>query len=92
LDDLSLIAPIDGDSRFHICALGQMPKPLQNPLIDVHRAELVFWLSYAKRRSPPAVWLRGRNHTSTMVHIGTTDEFLGLSMLDSLIIPDHDPH
>jgi acetyl esterase len=44
-------------------------------------------LSQAKRRSPPTVWLRGHNHTSTMAHIGTTDELLGLAMLDFIARP-----
>jgi len=56
-------------------------------LIDLHCAELVFRLSQVKRRSPPTVWLRGHNHTSTMAHIGTADELLGLAILDFIDRP-----
>jgi hypothetical protein len=47
----------------------------ENPLIDVHCAELAFRLAQAKRRSPPLLWLRGHNHTSAIGHINT-DEVL----------------
>lgn len=78
LDDLSPVAHVDANSVPTLVAWGEY----ENPLIDVHCAELVFRLSQAKRRSPPTIWLRGHNHTSTMAHIGTSDELLGHSMLD----------
>jgi acetyl esterase len=83
LDDLSPVAHIDADSVPTLVAWGEY----ENPLIDVHCAELVFRLSQAKRHSPPMVWLRGHNHTSTMAHIGTADELLGSAMLDFIHHP-----
>jgi acetyl esterase len=83
LDDLSPVTHVDTDSVPTFVAWGEY----ENPLIDVHCAELVFRLSQAKRRSTPTVWLRGHNHTSTMAHIGTTDELLGLAMLDFIARP-----
>jgi len=83
LNDLSPVTHVDGDSVPTFVAWGEY----ENPLIDVHCAELVFRLSQAKRRSPPTVWLRGHNHTSTMAHIGTTEELLGLSILDFIAHP-----
>lgn len=53
----------------------------ENPLIDMHCAELVHALSQAKRRSPPVVWLRGHNHTSAIAHINTADEHLAREIL-----------
>jgi acetyl esterase len=78
LADLSPVTHIDANSIPTLVAWGEY----ENPLIDVHCAELVSRLSQAKRRSPPTVWLRGHNHTSTMAHIGTADDFLGHAMLD----------
>lgn len=53
----------------------------ENPLIDMHMAELGFALARAKRRSPPQVWLRGHNHTSAVAHIGTDDTRLADEIL-----------
>jgi acetyl esterase len=78
LDDLSPVSHVDAGSVPTLVAWGEY----ENPLIDIHCAELVFRLSQAKRRSPPTVWLRGHNHTSTMAHIGTDDELLGEALLD----------
>jgi acetyl esterase len=78
LDDLSPVTHVDAGSVPTLVAWGEF----ENPLIDVHCAELVSRLSQAKRRSPPTVWLRGHNHTSTMAHIGTADELLGEALLD----------
>jgi acetyl esterase/lipase len=83
LNDLSPVTHVDGHSVPTFVAWGEY----ENPLIDVHCAELVSRLSQAKRRSPPMVWLRGHNHTSTMAHIGTSEELLGLSMLDFIDHP-----
>jgi hypothetical protein len=54
----------------------------ENPLLDVHCAELVFRLAEAKKRSPPVFWLKGHNHTSTIAHVGTSDEALGRKVLE----------
>jgi hypothetical protein len=59
----------------------------ENPLIDVHCAELCFRLAQAKRRSPPSMWLRGHNHTSSIGHINTAEDALGLAMLDFIANP-----
>jgi acetyl esterase/lipase len=59
----------------------------ENPLIDVHCSELVFRLGEAKRRSPPLLWLAGHNHTSTIAHINTAEDTLGLAMLDFIRNP-----
>jgi acetyl esterase len=83
LDDISPVMHVDADSVPTLVAWGEY----ENPLIDLHCAELVFRLSQVKRRSPPTVWLRGHNHTSTMAHIGTADELLGLAILDFIDRP-----
>jgi acetyl esterase/lipase len=83
LDNLSPVTHVDANSVPTFVAWGEY----ENPLIDLHCAELVFRLSQAKRRSPPTVWLRGHNHTSTMAHIGTADDLLGISMLDFIEHP-----
>jgi acetyl esterase len=83
LNELSPVTHVDSDSVATFVAWGEY----ENPLIDVHCAELVSRLSQAKRRCPPMVWLRGHNHTSTMAHIGTSEDFLGLSILDFIDHP-----
>jgi acetyl esterase len=83
LDDLSPVTHVNADSVPTLVAWGEY----ENPLIDLHCAELVFRLAQAKRRSPPTVWLRGHNHTSTMAHIGTADELLGAALLDFIEHP-----
>jgi acetyl esterase/lipase len=77
LDDVSPVSHVGADSVPTLVAWGEY----ENPLLDVHCAELVFRLAAAKKRSPPVVWLRGHNHTSTMAHIGTADDELGRAML-----------
>jgi acetyl esterase len=59
----------------------------ENPLLDVHCAELCFRLAQAKRRAPPSMWLRGHNHTSSIAHIDTAEDALGLAMLDFIANP-----
>ena len=59
----------------------------ENPLLDVHCAELAFRLAHAKRRSPPVLWLRGHNHTSAIGHINTAEDLLGRAMLDFMAQP-----
>ena len=55
---------------------------LENPLIDIHMAELAHALARARRRSPPLVWLRGHNHTSSIAHLGSSDRQLELAIAD----------
>ena len=84
LDDFSPVSHIEPESIPTFVAWGEY----ENPLLDVHCAELVYRLSAAKKRSPPVVWLPGHNHTSTIAHIGTADEMLGQAILDFI----SDPH
>jgi acetyl esterase len=83
LDDVSPVTHLGPDSVPTFVAWGEY----ENPLLDMHCAELVFRLSQAKKRSPPAVWLRGHNHTSTIAHIGTADEMLGHEILAFITDP-----
>ena len=59
----------------------------ENPLVDVYCAELAYRLAVAKRRSPPVLWLRGHNHTSSIAHIGTSEEILGQAIRDFIHAP-----
>ena len=59
----------------------------ENPLIDMHSAELVHALAQARRRSPPLVWLRGHNHTSSIAHLGTSDTMLEQAIADFIDNP-----
>lgn len=59
----------------------------ENPLIDLHCAELVHRLAQAKRRSPPVVWLAGHNHTSSIAHINTADERFARQILEFMNDP-----
>ena len=83
LDDLSPVSHVDADSPPTFVAWGEF----ENPLIDVHCSELVFRLGEAKRRSPPMMWLRTHNHTSTMAHINTAEDDLGRALLDFIADP-----
>lgn len=49
----------------------------ENPLIDVHCAELIHRLAHVKRRAPPMFWLPRHNHTSTVAQINTADDLVG---------------
>lgn len=83
LADVSAVSHADAGSVPTFIAWGEY----ENPLIDVHCAELAFRLADAKRRSPPVMWLRGHNHTSTIAHIGTADETLGRAILEFIADP-----
>lgn len=78
LDDVSPVSHVSADSVPTFVAWGEF----ENPLLDVHCAELVYRLAAAKRHSPPTLWLRGHNHTSTIGHINTSEDDLGRAMLD----------
>ncbi len=54
----------------------------ENPLIDVHCAELFNELSITQRRSPRFVWMAGHNHTSIVSHMNTAEEVLGQNILE----------
>jgi acetyl esterase/lipase len=77
-DDYSPVSHIDRDSVPTFVAWAEF----ENPLIDVYCAELVYRLADAKRKSPPAMWLAGHNHTSSIGHIGTSDDALGQAIVD----------
>lgn len=83
LDDVSPVTHVGPDSIPTLVAWGEF----ENPLLDLHCAELVFRLAQAKRRSPPVLWLRGHNHTSTMAHINTAEDTLGREMLTFIADP-----
>jgi acetyl esterase len=78
LDDVSPVSHVSADSVPTFVAWGEY----ENPLIDLHCSELLYRLAVAKRRSPPMLWLRGHNHTSTIGHINTTEDDLGRALLD----------
>jgi acetyl esterase/lipase len=83
LDRLSPVSHVGPDSIPTFVAWGEF----ENPLIDVHCAELVHKLAHAKGRCPPTAWLRGHNHTSTIAHINTAENLLGLALLDFIASP-----
>jgi acetyl esterase/lipase len=77
LDALSPVSHVGADSVATFVAWGEY----ENPLLDIHCAELVFRLGQAKRRTPPMMWLKGHNHTSTIGHFNTADDALGRAIL-----------
>jgi acetyl esterase len=77
LDDYSALSHVDAGSIPTFVAWGEY----ENPLIDVHCAELVYRLGRAKRRTPPMMWLKGHNHTSTIAHFNTAEDDLGRAIL-----------
>lgn len=83
LDDLSPVTHVGAGSAPTFVAWGEF----ENPLIDLHCAELVFRLGQAKRRSPPIMWLPTHNHTSTMAHINTAEDALGGALLRFIANP-----
>lgn len=83
LDRLSPVSHVGPDSIPTFVAWGEF----ENPLIDVHCAELVHRLAQAKGRCPPTLWLHGHNHTSTIAHINTAENMLGSALLDFIASP-----
>jgi acetyl esterase/lipase len=83
LNDVSPVSHVEADSVPTFVAWAEF----ENPLIDVHCAELVYRLAVAKRRSPPTLWLRGHNHTSSIGHINTAEDDLGRALLDFIANP-----
>lgn len=77
LDALSPVSHVNANSVATFVAWGEY----ENPLLDLHCAELVFRLGQAKRRTPPMMWLKGHNHTSTIGHFNTADDALGRALL-----------
>lgn len=83
LDDYSAVSHVDSGSIPTFVAWGEY----ENPLIDVHCAELVYRLGRAKRRTPPTMWLKGYNHTSTIAHFNTAEDDLGRAILAFMAEP-----
>jgi acetyl esterase len=83
LDEASPVSHVDENSVPTFVAWGEY----ENPLLDVHCAELAFRFAEAKKRSPPVFWLDGHNHTSTIAHIGTSDEALGRAIMRFIAKP-----
>lgn len=54
----------------------------ENPLIDVHSAELIHRLASVQRRAPPFFWLRRHNHTSSVAQINTADDEVGPKIVE----------
>ena len=76
--DASAVAHVSAQSVPTMIGLGEY----ENPLLDVHCAELFHRLAAAKRRAPRLVWLAGHNHTSVIAHFNTAEERLGREILD----------
>jgi acetyl esterase len=53
----------------------------ENPLIDVHSAELIHRLAHVQRRAPPFFSLARHNHTSSVAQINTADDLVGPQVL-----------
>jgi acetyl esterase/lipase len=84
LNDISPVSHVGANSVPTFVAWAEF----ENPLIDLHCAELVYRLATAKRRSPPTFWLRGHNHTSAIGHFNSAEDDLGRALLDFI---DHPP-
>jgi acetyl esterase len=83
LDEISPISHVGADSVPTFVAWAEF----ENPLLDLHCAELVYRLATAKRRSPPTLWLPGHNHTSAIGHINTAEDDLGRALLEFIANP-----
>lgn len=66
------------DSVPTLIALAQF----ENPLLDMHGAELFHRLAAAKRRAPRIVWLAKHNHNSAISHMNTAEDLLGRNIVE----------
>ncbi len=82
-DDLSPLSHVGPDSVPTFIAIAEY----ENPLIDVHCAELCWRLGKAKGRTPPFMQLRGHNHASIIAHFNTAEDALGRALLDFIHNP-----
>jgi acetyl esterase/lipase len=73
----SVVNHITDASVATMIAIGEF----ENPLIDVHCAELFYRIAKARRRAPRFLRLAGHNHTSMIAHLNTADERLGLEIV-----------
>jgi len=76
--DASPVTHVSADSVPTMIGVGEY----ENPLLDVHCAELGHRLAAAKRRASRFVWLAGHNHTSVIAHFNTAEERLGREILE----------
>jgi acetyl esterase/lipase len=83
LDKVSPVSHVDRTSIPTFVTWGEF----ENPLIDVYCSELVYRLAVAKGRTPPCLWLKGHNHTSTIAHLNTADDLLEKAMVDFIQNP-----
>lgn len=77
-DDCSAVTHVTANSVPTMIAVAEY----ENPLLDVHCAELFHRLAASKRRAPRMIWLAGHNHTSVIAHFNTAEERLGREILD----------
>lgn len=82
LDDCSAVTHVSAESVPTMIAVAEY----ENPLLDVHCAELFHRLAEAKRRAPRMVWLGGHNHTSVIAHFNTVEERLGREILEFIAL------
>lgn len=82
-EEASAVTHITADSLPTLLAWAEF----ENPLIDMHMAELAHALARARRRGPPLVWLRGHNHTSSIAHLGTSERLLERAIRDFIANP-----
>jgi acetyl esterase len=76
--DASAVAHVSAGSVPTMIGIGEY----ENPLLDVHCAELFHRLAAAQRRAPRLVWLGGHNHTSVIAHFNTAEARLGREILE----------
>ena len=77
-EDCSAVTHVSADSVATMIGIGEY----ENPLLDVHCAELCHRLAAAKRRAPRFVWLAGHNHSSVIAHFNTAEDRLGREILE----------
>ena len=73
LDACSALSFVNADSPPTFIAYAEF----ENPLIDKHCLELAWRIARLRNQSPRMVYLRGHNHTSSITHINTSEDFLG---------------
>jgi acetyl esterase/lipase len=82
LDDCSAVTHVSADSVPTMIAIAEY----ENPLLDLHCAELFHRLAECKRRAPRLVWLAGHNHSSVIAHFNTAEDRLGREILEFIAL------
>lgn len=77
-ENASAVTHVAADSVPTMIGIGEY----ENPLLDMHCAELAYRLAAAQRRAPRFVWLAGHNHTSVIAHFNTAEDRLGREILE----------